>query len=188
MGVVPAAVLGGQDERAGRGDGRDVVALAEEGDGGAGGDAEEGGRGVGLPAAGREGHAGGVAEGAGGHADCLAQGVLLRVALGGDGLAGEAPGAQGLLGLLLHRRSAGRQAGRARRVGAATAHRTGRHRSGRGQAHRNVPDVDGQSHDRVRRLERDLRGRGGRTSGARLKVAGEKAELRQPGVGFFAVI
>lgn len=152
--VVPAAVLWRQDEGAGGGDGGHVIALAEEGDGGAGGDAEQGGRGVGLSVARREGHAGGVAKGAGRHGDRLAQGVLLGVALGGDGLAGEAPRTQSLLRIVLNWRSTGRHARRACRI--AAVHGAGRHRPRWRQGHGNVPDVDGQSHHCLRRLERHL--------------------------------
>lgn len=139
--VFPGAVLRRQDEGAGGGDGGHVVALAEERNGGAGGDAEQGGRGVGLSVAGREGHTGGVAEGAGRHADGLAQGVLLGVALGGDGLAGEAPRAQSLHRIVLGRRSAGHHASSARHI--AAVHGAGRHRPRWRQGHCNVPDVDG---------------------------------------------
>lgn len=124
--VVPAAVLWRQDEGAGGGDGGHVIALAEEWDGGTGGDAEQGRRGVGLSVAGREGHAGGVAKGAGRHADRLAQGVLLGMALGGDGLAGEAPCTQSLLRIVLSRWSAGHHARRTR--GIAAVHGARRHR------------------------------------------------------------
>lgn len=106
MRVVPATVLWREDERAGGGDGSHVP-LGEERYGGPGGHAEQGGGGVGPPVAGGEGGAGGVAEGAGRHGDGLARRILLRVALGGDLLAGSAHRTQLLLRLVLGRGSAG---------------------------------------------------------------------------------
>lgn len=81
MRVVPAAVLGREDEGAGCGD-RSHISLCEERYGGPSGHTEQWRGHIGLPVAGRNGSAGGVAKGAGRHGDRLTRRILLRVTLG----------------------------------------------------------------------------------------------------------
>lgn len=81
MRVVPAAVLGREDERTGSGDGSHI-SLCEERYGGPSGHTEQGRGHVGLPVAGGNSSSGGVAKGAGRHGDRLARRVLLGVTLG----------------------------------------------------------------------------------------------------------
>ena len=154
MRVVPAAVLWRENEGTGSGY-RSHVSLGEERYGGPGGHAEHGSRRVGPPEAGRQRRTRGLAVGAGRHGDRLTEGILLRVTLGRDLLAGHARGTRPLVwlrrgGTGLDPRCAGCDGA------AAAAVWSGGNGPRWRQVHGDVADVDGQSDDCVRRLQRHL--------------------------------
>lgn len=151
MRVVAAAVLWRENERTGSGD-RSDVSLCEERYGGPGGHTEQGSWCVGPSAAGRQRCTGGVTEGARGHGDWLTWGILLRVTLGGNLLAGHTTCTQPLLQILLHRRGAGCHACHAGCDDRTAVIWTGRHGPRRRQVYSDVPDIDGQSDDCVWRF------------------------------------
>lgn len=153
MRIVPAAVLGREDERTGCGD-RSHISLCEERYGGPSGHTKQGCGHIGLPVAGRNSSTRGVAKGAGRHGDRLTRRILLRVALGWNLLADLPSCTKSLLWVVLCRRGTGCHTWWCN-VHSALCRR-GRRGPRWGHVYSDVPNVDGQSNNSVRGFQRYL--------------------------------